>query len=125
MADAALAKRLQDAAEVIADRARELSSWSEMIPRTIHTETMHGVDGVKVVAGGVMAPYAITFEAPDAKNWRHPVFATGPRDTWDWVAQEPRRFLKPAAEEELGDAAKVLSGVVDDWLIPRGFRFTY
>ena len=116
MADAALAARLQQAGEVIAARARELSSWSERIPGSIRTISRGG-DEVLIAAGGPAAPYAITFEAPHAANWRHPVFARGPdRSKWVWRPQiPPRRFLLPAANEEFGPAAKIVFQVVNDW----------
>lgn len=120
MADAALMRRMQQGAEVIADGARRRSAWSERIPASVHTVT--GVNEVLIVAGGPAAPHAITFEAPDAPNWRHPVFGHGPRKTWHWVAQDPRRFLKPAAEEDGGLAMRVVAKVVNDWAAEAGFR---
>ena len=113
--DAALKARLIQAGEVIADGARRRSAWSERIPASIHTITADESDTVLIVAGGPEAPHAITFEAPNAPYWKHPVFATGPRDTWHWVKQDPRRFLKPAAEEDSGHAVRVLSKVINDW----------
>ena len=121
--DGALKARLIQAGEIIADSARRLSSWSERIPASIHTITSEGSDTVLIVAGGEMAPHAITFEAPHAPWWKHPVFGRGPRETWHWVAQiPPRRFLLPAAQEHSEGAAYVISKVIDDWAWDLGFR---
>jgi hypothetical protein len=115
MADPVLTARMQEAAEVIADSARRKSSWSERIPASVHTLTAPGADTVLIVAGGAPAPHAITFEAPNASYWKHPVFGRGPRETWHWVKQDPRRFLKPAAEEEAGHSVRVVAQAVNDW----------
>ena len=122
MADAALSARLKEAGELVAAAARLYSGWSHRIPGSIHTVMAPAIDTCYVVAGGPGAPHAITFEAPNAPWWKHPVFATGPRETWHWVAQiPPRRFLLPAAENELDGVARVVAQVVDDWAKFAGF----
>lgn len=122
MADADLARRMKEGAEIIAAAARLYSGWSERIPASIHTMTAAD-DTQLIIAGGPPAPHAITFEAPNAAFWKHPVFATGPRETWTWTPQiPPRRFLKPAAENEFGRAFRVVAQVVDDWAKFAGFH---
>lgn len=120
--DAALAARLREGAEVIADGARRRSAWSTRIPASGRTITAGGT--VLIVFGGPRAPHAITFEAPNAANWRHPVYGRGPdRRRWRWVAQiPPRRFLLPAATEDAGNAARVVAKVVDDWGAQLGYK---
>lgn len=112
--------RLIQAGEVIADLARRLSSWSERIPASIHTISGGG-EVVLIVAGGPAAPHAITFEAPGAAYWKHPVFGRGPRKDWHWAVQYPRRFLLYAAENGADKAVEVYAKVVDDWAEELGF----
>jgi hypothetical protein len=121
MADADLMARMRQGAEVIADGARRRSAWSQRIPGSVHTVSA-SADEVLIVAGGAAAPHAITFEAPGAAFWKHPVFGAGPRSTWHWVKQDPRRFLLPAAEEDGDLAVSVVAKVVDDWAAEAGFR---
>lgn len=113
---------LQDAAEIVADAARRNSSWSERIPASVRTITVSGTE-VLVAAGGERAPHAITFEAPNARYWRHPLWARGPRETWDWWPQiPPRRFLLPAANGSVNRVARVFYQAVGDWAKMAGFR---
>ena len=113
--------RLLEAAEVIADGGRRRSAWSDRIPLSVHTVSRGQFD-VLIVAGGERAPHAITFEAPNAPFWKHPVFGHGPRKTWHWVAQDPRRFLLPAAVEDSDRAVVIIAKQVDDWAAELGFR---
>lgn len=113
--------RLIQAAEVIADGARRRSSWSTRIPASVHTVAGAGETAL-IVAGGERAPHAITFEAPGAPYWKHPVYGHGPRKDWHWAAQvPPRRFLLPAAVEECDRAVRVYAEIVDDWAEKAGF----
>lgn len=118
-----MADRLTEAAEVIADGARRRSAWSTRIPASVHTVSAGG-DTILIVAGGEMAPHAITFEAPGAPYWKHPVWGHGPRETWHWAKQDPRRFLLPAALEDGDRMLRVLAKEVDDWAHELGFDGT-
>jgi hypothetical protein len=111
---------LVQAGEVIADLARKNSAWSERIPASVHT-VAGGGEVVLIVAGGAAAPHAITFEAPNAPYWKHPVFGHGPREDWHWAKQDPRRFLLPAAEDGADKAVEVYAKVVDRWAEELGF----
>jgi hypothetical protein len=107
--------RLREAGRVIQASAARRASWSERIPATGRVDAV-STRRVIISFGGRGAPYAITFEAPNAPNWRHPVFATGPRDTWEWVAQiPPRRFLLPAATDEADRAAQIVAQAIPDY----------
>ena len=120
--DATVEPRLRQAAEVIADRARaNAAPWSRRIPPSvrIYKPTSHGRI-VTIAAGGVRAPMAYTFEAPDGPVW-HPVWGHGPRKDRHWVRQEPRPFLAPAGEEAADAAIEVFAKMIDDWEAASGF----
>ena len=121
--DATVEPRLRQAAEVIADRARaNAAPWSKRIPRSVRVYPhllSHGHIAI-VAAGGVRAPMAYTFEAPNGPVW-HPVWGHGPRKDWHWVRQEPRPFLAPAGEEAADAAIEVFARMIDDWEAASGF----
>lgn len=120
--DATVEPRLRQAAEVIAARAKVNASWSKRIPRSvrIYQLTAHGHIAT-IAAGGVRAPQAYTFEAPDGPVW-HPVWGHGPRKDWHWVRQEPRPFLAPAGDEAAEAAVEVFAEMIDDWIAASGFH---
>jgi hypothetical protein len=121
-ADPDLQAALRRGGLAIMRAAQLFAGWSERIPGSGHVDD--SVDGeVRVVFGGPPAPHAITFEAPHAPYWKHPVFARGPRSSWWWVPQiPPRRFLLPAANVK-GDAAlEEIAKVVDKWALEFGFH---
>ena len=119
--DATVGPRLQQAAEVIAARARVNSSWSRRIPRSVRIYKLTaGGHRATIAAGGVRAPQAYTFEAPYGPVW-HPVWGHGPRKDWHWVRQEPRPFLAPAGEEAADAALEVFARMIDDWEAASGF----
>jgi hypothetical protein len=123
--DPDLMRRMWEGCQMIAAAARLYSGWSHRIPASIHVEAGGGgvAGDVLIIAGGPPAPHAITFEAPNAPWWKHPVFGHGPRESWHWVAQiPPRRFLKPAAENEFDGAVRVVAQVIDDWAKFAGFK---
>jgi hypothetical protein len=123
MSDPDLMARLREGAEAIRRAAALFAGWSERIPATGHVDNGFGPDEVRVVFGGPAAPHAITFEAPHAPYWKHPVFARGPRSSWWWVAQiPPRRFLLPAVDAYADEAVHKLAQVVDDWALEFGFH---
>lgn len=82
------------AGELVAIEARQQSSWSHRIPKTIRVRR-RGL-GVRVEAGGDAAPHAAPLEHGGIPGkFRHPVF--GGLYTDEWVDQEARPFLTPAA----------------------------
>lgn len=122
MADAALVKRLREAAEIVADDARLRSSrWSRRVPRSVRL--IGGARSVVIAAGGVSAPQAWTMEGTNTGRPRnHPVFAHGPRSTWHWVAQTPRPFMAEAIDSQQERMLTAFAQVIDDWAIERGFK---
>lgn len=119
MADADLMASLRDFAEVIKEGAQFLSGWSERIPGSGRVESVRD-DEVLVIFGNQEAPHAYSFEV---KGVRHPVFARGPRETWNWVpngtapafADGWRPFLAPAAVLYSDKALFEFAKVVDKW----------
>ena len=111
-----LADRLRQAAAPIADDARKLSSWSSRIPGSVRLQG--GASRITIAAGGRGAPHAPTFEL----GLPHPVFGHGPRSEWTWVRQSPRPFLRPAADAKADEAARIFSGIIDDWARQLGYR---
>lgn len=101
---------LVQAAEEIADRARELAAWSTKIPASIRTES-EDEKSVTIVAD---APAAY----PGETRARHPLF--GNREYWYGPPGEP--FLAPAADERAGDALAKYAKKVDRWAREAGFR---
>lgn len=108
----AYALRLKEAAEVIAVRAREISAtFSKRIPASV--KVRGGVGRIWIEAGGDEAPNAYPIE----EGAYHPVWATGPRNTWRW-SKKPmtkRPFLEQAGETAIDQAAEAFSKVFDDW----------
>lgn len=97
---------LVQAAEEIADGARQNASWSTTLPGNIRTEQVDE-NHVNVVAD---APAAY----PNETNSRHPVFARGgDRTKWTWVKGNNRPFLAPAADSRAGDALAKYANKVD------------
>jgi hypothetical protein len=46
---------------------------------------------------------------------RHPVFAHGPRERWNWVEQPIPPFWQAGIEAGIGKAVDQMSGVLDDF----------
>lgn len=106
-----VAKRLREAAGAIADAARKISG--EFSRRTAASvKVTGGTTQVYIVAGGDSAPMAAPFE----NGSFHPVFAHGPRSSWNWARQPKKPFLEEAAAEAGDDAAEAFSAVLDDWI---------
>lgn len=110
--------RLVQAADKLADGIREASRGipSRKIPASVDVRPA-GDDLVFVVAS---APNA----DPVENGKRHPVFATGPRDSWHW-AREPMKkvpFMEQGVSAAIDDAADVYGKTVDDWLKAVGWQ---
>lgn len=113
----AMAKRLREAAEVIAEAVRVAGArcgknGSKRIPPSV--KLIGGTSGIWVTAGGEAAPNAYPFEVGS----RHPVFgrikANGDR-VW---AKEPMPhipFLEEGAAAAIDKAAEAFGLVFDDW----------
>jgi hypothetical protein len=121
---AAQAKRLREAAEIIANAARGISGkFSKRIPASI--KIIGGTAGMWITAGGPdgkEAPNAYPFE----DGVRHPLFglagdgrpgdrAHGDPKKGHWYPQPKRPFLEEAAEATAEEAAEAFSAVIDDW----------
>jgi hypothetical protein len=117
---------LTEAGNRIRDGAAALSGWSERIPESGRVESLR--DGeVMVIFGNREAPHAYSFEV---RGVRHPVFARGPRPTWNWVPNGSkaagftdgwRPFLAPAAELYSDEALFAFARVIDKWGAELGF----
>jgi hypothetical protein len=112
-----MADRLLQAAQVIADQARNnAAGWSARIPPSIRVS-----GGYPEVFIRSAAPPAYPNEVPGVK---HPVF--GGRGTRrphaPWVTNQHRPFLAPAADQRVNQAAEKFAVIVDDWAIKAGFR---
>jgi hypothetical protein len=111
-----LGRRLREAAEVIAEQARENASWSHRIPPSITVSG--GAGGVSIMSD---APPAYPNEVDGV---RHPVF--GGRGTSrpeaPWVKNEFRPFLAPAADQRIDEAAEKFAQVIDDWAKEHGYH---
>jgi hypothetical protein len=128
MADSDIMAALRDFGEVIrAGAARRAGRWSEKIPPSGRTESVRA-DEVLVIFGGPSAGNAYPFEV---RGVRHPVFATGPRSTWNWVpngtkitgfADGWRPYLSLAAMYDSGPALYEFAKVVDRWGNEFGFE---
>ena len=112
-----LARRLREAAQIIADQARvNAAGWSVRVPPSI-----------RVTGGGVTI--SISSNAPPAypnevEGVKHPVF--GGRGTKrpkaPWVLNQYRPFLAPAADEKADAALEAFSKVIEDWAREHGFK---
>ena len=109
--------RLLEAAQVIADRAKEnASAWSVRIPPSIRVS---GGDPEVFIRSSAPPAYPNEIEGV-----RHPVF--GGRGTRrphaPWVTNQFRPFLAPAADEAADQAAEKYADIIDDWAVKAGFK---
>lgn len=111
---------LKKSGEIVAESARQKSSWSTRIPASVKVVVTQ--KGVAVRAGGESAPHAGTFEGKNnGTPMRHPVFARGDSANWTWVAQTPRPFLKPALESNIEKVADAMVGELEVAFFNNGF----
>lgn len=96
---------LREVGRHVADKAKENASWSSRIPQTIKPR-VSGLTAVVVKAGGPSAPHAKPYEHAGAHGtFRHPVFG----DRKNWVSEDARPFLHPAAFDGLQRYAEELA----------------
>lgn len=89
---------LDAAANVIADEARRLASWSRQVSSDINVDTSG--DGRTATVWSEAPP-----AYPNETDSRHPVYARGEdRAKWTWTAGNNRPFLGPAADAKASDA---------------------
>jgi hypothetical protein len=107
---------LAAAAEIIADRARGLASaWSVQIPPAVDVEVAGNVATVSCSVGPAYPN--------EIEGVRHPVFARGPdRADWEWVTNEHRPFLGPAADLGADAAMDRYADKLGAMLWKAGFR---
>jgi hypothetical protein len=111
-------RRLEAAAGIIAQKAREISgTFSRRIPGSVRVRTYAARGGTTVSggttyveAGGPTAPNAFPFDPPKPPS-RHPLFG----DREHWYNQPYRPFLEEAAEAAADKAAEEYAKVIDDW----------
>lgn len=103
-----LARRLRQAAQIIADQAKVNAGWSRKIPPSIK------VRGSANISISSNAGPAYPNEIPGV---RHPTYGHDP-----WVTNQHRPFLAPAGDEKADAAAEQFANVIDDWAKEHGFR---
>ena len=123
-------------ASVAAAAKAEASKHSSSIPASI--KLVPGVDSVEIRAGGPTAPLARIYELGNSKRSRHgklsfkrnknaktgalefahPVYATGPRETWAWTTQARYPFLAPARTANRRLMRQRLVGIASESLKP-------
>lgn len=121
--DADELKRLKEAAEIVAEAVRAVSSG---ISRRIPTSVVVKGDerGLYIQAGGAKAPNAYPFDPPDNPPVYHPLFARRGSRRYThgkWYAQPYRPFLEIAAGVSIERATEAFSKVIDDWATRVGF----
>ena len=95
--------RMRAACEIVAREASRLASgWSEQIPPSMRIHASQDV-GIILSATGPSYPNEIP-------GVRHPVFG----NRREWVTNEYRPFLAPAAVSELGAVAEEIGMEIDD-----------
>lgn len=101
---------LAAAAQIIADKAREIASaWSSQIPPAISVEVSGRVATISCQAGPAYPN--------EIEGVRHPVF--GHRDAW--VTNQHRPFLAPAADAASDKAMARYAQKIDGWARRAGF----
>lgn len=117
----AVRPKLRQAGRLVAEDAKRRAAWSSRIPGTIRVRTSfrENRENVTVLAGDSGAPHARPYEGISVRGgtFRHPVY--GNRD--NWVAQEARPFLFPAAVANQIQAADLISSALTDAAIALGF----
>jgi hypothetical protein len=116
-------KRLKEAARIVADAVKEVSSrFSRRIPASV--EVKGDERGIYIQAGGPTAPNAYPFDPPMfPPPVFHPLFARrGSKSYTDghWYAQPYRPFLEEGAAISADQAARAFSYVIDDWFKQSG-----
>jgi hypothetical protein len=126
MSDVALMTRLREAAQIVADDAKRRSArWSRRVPLSVRL--IGGRRSIVIAAGGQRAPQAYTMEGRNSgRPISHPVFGRPDRarDTWTWVPQTPRPFLREAIDFKQDEMLAAFAKVIDDWAQERGWKGT-
>jgi hypothetical protein len=97
------------AANIIADGARQLASWSEQIPGAISVEVSGNTATISCAVGPAYPN--------EVAGVRHPTFGHEP-----WMTNEHRPFLGPAADARSGDAMARYADKIDGWARKAGYR---
>ena len=101
-------KSMRGVGAKVAAKVRDNASWSTRIPQTVRVSAS-GVNTVVVRAGGPKAPHAKPIEHAGASGkFRHPVFG----NRQNWVKQDARPFLHPAATSDLQAYAEELAAAL-------------
>lgn len=102
-----LNRELKKLGATMVTAAKTNASWSTRIPGA----TRLGVTrkGVRLVTSGRRAPHARPYEGFSGASFRHPVFG----DRSNWVSQDARPFLGPAAEEHRDEFMEAAGAAVD------------
>lgn len=108
-----LRDKVREAANLIADRARQNASYSTRIPGAIYVRTgLSSTAAATVGVSATKAPEAKVMEVgntgPGATTFRHPVFG----NTDVWVNEQTRPFLYPALKEKSAEATALIAAAV-------------
>jgi hypothetical protein len=117
----AVRPKLVKAGQLVSADAKRRASWSSRIPGTVRVRTsfQENRENVKVLAGGPGAPHARPYEGLSVMGdvFRHPVYG----NKENWVSQETRPYLFPAAEANQIQAAELISSALTDAATALGF----
>lgn len=108
--------RLKQAAGIIRDRAKELSSWSVQIPASLEI-SIEG-DSAVLRANPQIAPQARAFEL----GLRHPLNYENQQRNSRFGRTPHRPFLEPAVDQTADKAAERCAEVITDWTRKLGYK---
>lgn len=97
------------AADIIADKARELAGWSHRVPGSIRVD----VSGQTATISSQVGPAYPN----EVAGVRHPTFGHSP-----WKTNQHRPFLSPAADAAGDQAMNRYAQKIDKWAKQAGFR---
>lgn len=112
----ALRPALDEAARVIADKAKENAAYSTRIPAAIYTRAKFGArtGGAVVGVDAAKAPEARVLELGNegrrSATFRHPLFG----NTNYWYPQDRQPFLFPALAEKRAEAVAIVEAAVKE-----------
>jgi len=114
---------MRKAAEQVKREAQSRASWSTRIPGAIRVAVKFSGSGAgaSVVVSGAKAPHARPYEnLGNPGTFRHPRW--GHREAGDWITQQARPFLFPAARAKADAAAEEIDKAVVAVLRRNGFH---
>lgn len=108
--------RLKGAAQIVADRIKEATSWSSKIPGSVRTISTARSAAVRV--GGKRAPNAAPINNRDQSgDFRHPVFGKG-----GWATQPAHPFALKSLADTADEVEVEVGRILDQFADDAGFR---